>query len=307
MLAIGFGTIGHVEGWALSESSYPSAAPPLEFKGVGFGFGDDPCGLFQDVDLTINPGEVVAIRGDNGSGKSCLMRLAFGLYTPRVGSVKVFGRSVNAHDHLPHVGFVGGLPQCDGDLPLPPDLPVSLFRRVVTAALAESGADTAWSARTAEVLQLDAPEARDKQFGQLSKGWQLRHQLWAALGKPVRLLLLDEPFDGLDEHIKPAAFHLLQETVQRWKSAVLLVTHHFTEVAQTGACRVFDLAGRTLRPRAAGHLQAAVRVDGSDLNDPRVPVTGIELLGLVSQAVLGEWTATLTVSAQRNGLIGGHS
>lgn len=143
------------------------------------------------------------------------------------------------------------------------------------------------------------------------------------MGKPVRLLLLDEPFDGLDKDIKPAVFDLLRETVRREKAAVLLATHHLPEVADAGAQQVFELTDRSLHPRATGFLRATVQVDGHDCLDTATSSEALILLSkamlgewrmcwpsqtsqlhlaLVSEALLGEWKATLTVRAPRSSL-----
>src|ERR1700722_8914614 len=129
--------------------------------------------------------------------------------------------------------------------------------------------------------QLDDPHVRNKRFGQLSKGWQLRHKWWAALRKPLLLLLLDEPFDGLDEHVKPTVFRLLRETVHREKVAVLLVTHHRSEGLEADARHVFELSGGALRLKATGTLQAAIKVDGVNRFAPGRTLSNKELLEMV--------------------------
>lgn len=273
--------------------------PVLEFENLGLGFGPDPVSLLEQVNLHVFPGEIVAIRGDNGGGKSCLLRMALGLFPPRVGQVKVFGSSPRGRDHVPEVGFVGGLPQGEGDLPLPPDLPVRTFRHVIMESLRAVRVDSTTAIEYAEMLGLDDPTIRHKTFGQLSKGWQLRHQLWAAFAKPVRLLLLDEPFDGLDQKIKPIAFKILERVVENHRPGVLLVSHHYSEIAESKATRVYELANKTLQLRAAGRLRASVVVNGNLVEGFTDPVSGIELLGYIAELLLGEKVDQLTIEAER--------
>lgn len=275
----------------------------LEFCDVGFGFDEDPCGLFGDVNLTICQGEVVAIQGDNGTGKSCLIRLAMGIYPPRVGRIRLFGRPPGHHDHIPRLGFVGGVPQADGDLPMPPDLPITLFRNIVSASLSDAGADLAWAGFVAEELQLDAPSVRGKKFGQLSKGWQLRFQLWAALAKPVTLLLLDEPFDGLFEDIKPTVFNLLREVVRRNEAAVLLVTHHPSEAFDAGAGRLFKIKDQRLCEVPAGEFQVSVMVDGKERVNSCRTISAKELYEIAGSAAASRFLSAVQFSAKR--VIGG--
>lgn len=284
--------------------SHPTGPTPLlEFCDVGFGFGEDPCGLFGKVNLALWPREVVAVQGDNGTGKSCLARLGMGLYRPRVGRVRLFGRPPGHHDQIPGLGFVGGLPQADGDLPMPPDLPIPLFRRVVTAALDESGADLDWAGRVAEDMELDAPDIRSMKFGQLSKGWQLRFQWWAALAKPVELLLLDEPFDGLSKEIKPVVFDLLREVIRRQRAAVFLVTHHPWEAFKAGTERLFEITSHRLREVPPGEYRVSVVVDGEEQVHSGRTISGQELYEMAEEAVASRFQSSLQFSVHR--VIGG--
>jgi len=273
--------------------------PLLEFRDIGFGFGESPCGLFGEVNLELRPGEVVAIQGDNGTGKSCMARLAMGLYRPRVGRVRLFGRPPGHHDQIPKLGFVGGLPQADGDLPMPPDLSVPLFRRVVTDALDEAGADLDWVGEVAEKMEVDAPEARSKKFGQLSKGWQLRFQWWAALAKPARLLILDEPFDGLSKKIKPVVFGLLREVIHRQGAAVFLVTHHPSEAFKAGAERLFEIADHRLREVSPGEFRVSVVVDGEEQVHSSRTLSAQELYEMAEEGATSGFQSCLQLSAYR--------
>lgn len=269
-------------------------APVLEYDGVGFGFHADPHGLFHGVNLAVGRGEVVAIIGDNGSGKSTLLRMPLGLAAPRTGRVLFNGSELSAADHVPKLGFVGALPQVDGALPLPPELPVPLFRRTVTDAVAAAGGDTAFARKVADALNLDSHEAAGKRFGQLSKGLQCRHLWWLALAKPVDLLLLDEPFDGLDTDIKPKAEKLLREVIAARRTAVLIVSHHAHEIAPI-ADRIYVLEGKTLRPRGDAGYHAVVTT--GDDSTPYRGLTAREFVNVVAEAVLGREPGEVVVVA----------
>ena len=66
-----------------------STAPRLGMHGIGKSFGRVP--VLSDVDLTVEPGEVVALLGSNGAGKSTLMKILTGLYTREGGTIQVDG------------------------------------------------------------------------------------------------------------------------------------------------------------------------------------------------------------------------
>lgn len=257
--------------------------PALEFDNTGHGFGADPLGLFANVNLRVWPGEVVAVRGDNGSGKSTLLRFAVGIGSPRAGRVLVGGQRVRGRDHAPGVGFVGALPQGDGAPPLPPELPVELLTRTALAAWGAAGADAAYARGVFEALRLGAPEVRGKRFGECSKGWQLKVLWFLAVAKPVDLLLLDEPFDGLDDTVKPVAFDLLAQALKRYRPAVLLVSHHYPEIARV-ADRVFELTGKALRPRGTRPYDVVLTTGGGRVEYRGL--TGHELLDVLAEPLL---------------------
>lgn len=67
-------------------------------SGLDFGYGEDPTGLFGDVDFTLDPGETVAISGANGTGKTTLMQLLSGLLVPSAGEVLIDGHAPRYYD-----------------------------------------------------------------------------------------------------------------------------------------------------------------------------------------------------------------
>jgi ABC-type nitrate/sulfonate/bicarbonate transport system ATPase subunit len=173
-------------------------------------------------------------------------------------------------------------------------MPTSLYLRTVFAALSTVGADLAFARDVADALQLNGPETRGKRFGELSKGWQLRHQWFQAVAKPTDLLLMDEPFDGLDDTIKPVAFDLLRRAVNRYRPGILLVSHHYHEIARV-ADRVFELADKTLRPRGTRPYDATVVADGR--RDDYRGLTGQELLGTLAETLLASRVANVELKA----------
>ncbi|GAC1347525.1 MAG: ATP-binding cassette domain-containing protein [Myxococcales bacterium] len=194
---------------------------PLELRGVVKHFGARAA--LDGVSLDLLAGEVFGLLGPNGAGKTTLLRIAVDLLRPDRGEVRILGAPPGP----------GALEQI-GYLPEERGLPVRPRVLDLLVYLGELKGQTRRDARAQAQrllarVQLDA-RGRSR-VGELSKGNQQKIQIAAALlGRP-RLLLVDEPFSGLDPVNRALVVELLQESV-REGAAVLISTHQLQEVQQ---------------------------------------------------------------------------
>lgn len=192
------------------------------------------------VGLTLRGGETMALLGPNGAGKTSLLRLAAGRRAPERGTVRVAGDDpATSRTARRLIGFV---PQ---EIALYPRLSV-LENVDVFAQLAGLGrADR--RAAVPEVLRRTAIEdVAQRVVGTLSGGYQRRVNIAASLVTRPRLVLLDEPTQGVDLAAR-AAIHALLDRLRAEGAAILLSTHDFSE-AERVADRVAVLsAGRIVR------------------------------------------------------------
>jgi len=148
------------------------------------------CAL-QDISLSVGRGQIVGLIGPNGAGKSTLLNLIAGLIFPNEGSVAVCGhpaRSIEAHKGL---GYM-------------PEHPVFLGRYTARDVLRYHGALSGMSRQTissqtdklTEKLQMD--EYLDRRCADFSQGMKQRLALSIAMINDPKVLLLDEPSNGLD-------------------------------------------------------------------------------------------------------------
>ncbi|MGW9630520.1 metal ABC transporter ATP-binding protein [Agromyces sp. NPDC055520] len=206
-----------------------SDSPVLRLHGAAF---THPGGSgVGGLDLEVMPGEAVALIGPNGAGKSTLLKGVLGLVPRTAGTIEFGGGgdSSGAGGTRPsHAagGMIGFLPQ---SADLDPDFPISLEQVVMQGRYRGLGlfrwpgrADRAAVRDAIETVGLDALAKRP--FGELSGGQRQRGLLARALAADPRLLLLDEPFNGLDQANRDA----LVETLRTLKSrgvAVIVSTH----------------------------------------------------------------------------------
>jgi zinc/manganese transport system ATP-binding protein len=195
------------------------SAPVVEIAEAAFGYGGPP--VLSGVSFSVDEGEAVALIGPNGAGKSTLLAGILGLaeHGARVFRVPT-GR-----------GEIGTLPQSSE---IDPAFPVTLEQVVAMGRTPRLG--LRWPGRRDREVVAEALEAvgltaqRTTRFGDLSGGQRQRGLLARALAGEPRLLLLDEPFNGLDRGSREA----LLETVRQLKArgVALIITTHDLELAR---------------------------------------------------------------------------
>ena len=186
----------------------------LKLNDIRHAFGDHR--VLEGADLTLKPGERVAVMGPSGSGKTTLLRIALGLLMPDEGSVENTFRKTAVVFQEPRL------------------LPWRTAAENVNLVLSDGKATLDTARIWLERLGLGA--AADKYPRELSGGMQQRVSLARALAMEGDLLVLDEPFKAMDQELKQQVMALVSET----NAAILLVTHEKEEAAALG-CKVIDL------------------------------------------------------------------
>jgi energy-coupling factor transport system ATP-binding protein len=192
-----------------------------------------PVVALDGVDLTIMPGEVLALMGRNGSGKSTLLHTLSGMRRPTRGVVAVEGRdpqSFRAADLVRHVGLV------------PQDPGLLLYGESVQAEChAADKVSKLTPGTTLRVLERVLPGMPDDRHPRdLSEGQRLALALAIVVAPVPQLLLLDEPTRGLDYPSKDRLIHVLRELAEGGH-AIVLATHD-VELAARVADRAVVLA-----------------------------------------------------------------
>lgn len=183
----------------------------IRLTGVGVTFADQQ--VLQDVQLSVNPGEIVTLIGPNGAGKTTLVRAVLGLLKPDSGSV---WRKPKLR-----VGYMPQKLHVDATLPLSVlrflRLVPGVTRSHVQSALAEVGAEQV----------IDSP------LQSISGGELQRVLLARALLREPELLVLDEPVQGVDVAGQAELYRLITQLRDRHGCGVLMVSHDLHLVMST--------------------------------------------------------------------------
>jgi sulfonate transport system ATP-binding protein len=229
--------------------------------------------VLRDIELDIRAGEIVAILGPSGGGKSTMLRVVGGLDRVDDGRVEIDGIAVAEVDQRSAVAFQE-----------PRLLPWRTVERNVRLGLPRGTEKAAGGARVAELLrlvQLDAAALLRPR--QISGGMAQRASLARALARNPGVLLLDEPFGALDALTRLTMQDLLLDVHAVEPATILLVTHDVDE-ALVLADRIV-LLGETLdAPGAGSTIRAVLDVPGERPRDRSAPAL-VELRSLLLEGL----------------------
>jgi energy-coupling factor transport system ATP-binding protein len=186
----------------------------------------------KDIDLDIRAGEITALMGRNGAGKSSLIKCAVGVLVPSSGEVLLAGSRIEKLKQSERSQRIGYIPQEPGDL---------LYLTSVGAECAQADADNELphgSTRTA--LHAMLPTISEHSHPRdLSEGERLTLVLSIVLAGSPEILILDEPTRGLDYDAKNRLMSLLHHRSHEDGVAVLMATHDVEIVAEVADRTVF--------------------------------------------------------------------
>ena len=194
-------------------------ANAIELKNITKRFGEVVAN--DSVDLSVKHGEILSVLGENGSGKTMLLRLLAGLIHPDDGEVHYGGKKVKKLTQVVNIGL------SIENIGLYDDMTV--YQNMKYYAKLSGGCD---KKKIEETLQrMGLTDRKNMRFAKLSLGLKQKAVLAQAILSSPDLLLLDEPTNGLDTDAKDAFKKVVLEEVQRG-CTVVVVSHDHTFVEQ---------------------------------------------------------------------------
>ena len=198
----------------------PSQPPSLETRDLTFSFSPGET-VLNRVNLQVSEGTLYGFLGPNGAGKTTTLRLALGLLKKQQGSISFFGRPfhLNRIDILREVGTLIESPSLYSHLTATENL--RLLQRIYRCP----------TARIQEVLRtVGLPDTGTKKAGQFSLGMKQRLSIAIALLNNPRLLILDEPTNGLDPNGIIEVRELLRQMNRNHGITVIISSHLLSEI-----------------------------------------------------------------------------
>jgi ABC-2 type transport system ATP-binding protein len=242
----------------------------------------DAVQALRGVTLSAHPGAVTALVGPNGSGKSTLFRLVTGTLSLQQGSVTMNGAAVRAA----RLGVVFQSPALDEQL--------TVFENLRTHAMLY-GMQLRREKLPADLIDaLGLGDMLDRRVSALSGGYRRRVELAKALLPDPELLVLDEPFTGLDVTVRDTFFRVLRDITAQRGLTTLLITH---DLAVAGLCdRVVLLeSGAVVADDTPASLleefgPSVVEITGSDLPalEAALSAAGASTLRLHARSLLAK-------------------
>ncbi len=210
--------------WREREVGHAPGEPILEVSRVSMRYNGVVA--LEDVSFTVEMGERVAVVGPNGAGKSTLLKIIAGVLTPTAGSVRISGHG--PHGHL-CIAYIPQRNQVDWNFPLTV-ADVVMMGRVGKMGLLRHPNARDWAVVRHALEQVGIAELADRPIRNLSGGQQQRMFIARALAQEAELLLMDEPFTGLDLPAQEGILEIL-EGLRRQGVTVLVATHDLEQAA----------------------------------------------------------------------------
>lgn len=190
-------------------------------KDVEFSYNGEK--ILENISFSVDKGEFVAIMGPNGSGKTTLLKLILGLLKPKSGKIEVF--NLNPWENREKIqNYIGFMPQKEH---ISSKFPILVKDVVLLGRAARK--------RFSKLTKEDEKRAKEalkavgledywlKRFNELSGGQQQRVLLARALAVEPKILLLDEPFNGVDIPSQDKIVELMDELAKRGVTIIMVV------------------------------------------------------------------------------------
>ncbi|MCB9810640.1 MAG: metal ABC transporter ATP-binding protein [Candidatus Nomurabacteria bacterium] len=199
----------------------------IDLSDVSVRYGDNQA--LSSASISIPYGTFTGVIGMNGAGKSTLFKVIMGLVTPDSGSVRVCGDAPKTAQKHGHVAYVPQAELVDWDFPVSV-YDVVMMGRIGLQNIFKTPTDVDKKHVDEALRKVNMQDFRNRQIGELSGGQKKRAFVARALAQGADILLLDEPFAGLDAVSERSLTELLVSLKEEGKT-VILAAHELTSLS----------------------------------------------------------------------------
>lgn len=200
----------------------------IDVKNLTFSYHKKKVPIYQNLSFKIQDNESLAILGFNGAGKSTLMKLLLGILHPNRGAVEINGMNIHKKriQAMQHIGVVWGQkPSLWWD--------ISIKRSYDTLAKIYRIPDAVYQEKLTYLnSELQVGEFWNQPLRNVSLGQRVKAEIMGALLHDPSLLILDEPFIGLDFITREKVIHMLKSYIAKSKCTMILTSHNIDDVTE---------------------------------------------------------------------------
>lgn len=234
-----------------AEAENTGQTPAIDVAGVSFSYAGAPNGrglVLENITLRVVSGERLGIIGPNGGGKTTLLKIILGLLPARQGQVSVMGVSPEEARRARHIGYVAQRNEAELAFPLSARQVASMGVTLALSPLRRAPDDM--KRRVDDALTLvGATQFADRPIGKLSGGQVQRVMIARALACEPRILVLDEPLNGLDPPSQRGFAEMLRHVHKERGITTVIVSHDVRSLA--AGCDRIACLNRTLHCHVA--------------------------------------------------------
>lgn len=220
--------------------------PTIEFKGVSFSYPNANVKALDNISFKLRPGESLAIVGENGAGKTTIIKLLIGAYEPSEGVILINGQPLSEVDRESYLSNIGALFQeysryefaTLGENVWFGDVSKEYSKKAIEAALAQADLETLASTYEKGLDQILSKDFENEATTDLSGGQWQRLAISRVLYRSPNVLLLDEPTSAIDAKSENKIFHNIFEK-QKGKTTII-ISHRFSTVRRATHIIVLD-------------------------------------------------------------------
>lgn len=176
----------------------------------------------NNINIMLEPGKIMGIIGDNGSGKTSIINLIMGLYKPSSGKIELNGNNVEKDP----VGYKNDIGFVYDNLSFYPNLKLKDYKKII--AMFYKNFDEEVYDMYFDNFNLDSEE----KIKNLSKGQCEKVMISTALSHHAKLLILDEPIYGLEKTVRKELIRIFKDYIKRENGSVIISTHNVSKLEE---------------------------------------------------------------------------